>query len=252
MRGGRGQGRAGRGRGTGVARGGDDDLNLSSENDEGTRSSGSDSSSESEAEIPIPQSCRQRPVQLIRACIEASAANDTNQLDEVDIPRLAVAEQPCPRPGILRRPGNTGDIGQIGETREDVDEANDGENQPTDAGLPPPTVAARPRPCPHMLRRPANTEDVEPVENLATSEDQAATHEDVNEVGGGDVEAVGDDSRPGSKAGLTETDVRHRDKSVGTTVNIPEGGHFQEEAVGDGNNGNEQVQALRRNPRRRK
>jgi hypothetical protein len=103
-----------------------------------------------------------------------------------------------------------------------------------------------------MLHQPANTGDVEPIENQATSEDRAAARKDVDEVGGGDVEVVGDDSRPSSKAGLTETDVRHRDESVGTTVNIPQGGHLQEEVVGDSNNGNEQVRALRRNPRWRK
>ena len=126
-----------------------------------------------------------------------------------------------------------------------------------------------------MLCRPANIGDVEPVENAAASENQAtatkkhlllaagqhptqprivdhhasseepAVHRDVDEVGHGDVEAAVDDSQPSSKAKLPGSDISRRAGCVETTVDILEGGHLQQDAVGDGNDGNQRVQAPR-------
>jgi len=223
---------------------------------------------------------------LIRARVEATAAADDDHGDkdtnEADIPRPAVAAQPCPRPRMLHHPANTRDALPVGETCEAADIADDDGKQPTEANLPPPTVAVRPRPRPRMLRRPANTRGAEVVENVAPSENQATEMDkhlplatghhptqprmvdhlassnettvckDVDEDQQGVGEGAVDDSQCGSRVKLPETDDRGRVEFVETTVNALEGGDLQQDAVGDGDNGNRRTRASRRNPRQQK
>jgi hypothetical protein len=159
---GRGRGRGGRGRVAGAAGGVDDDdlsPNYDSSGTARSSSRSSNSGSESEAEIPILCSCRQRPVQLIRAQPDVAVEDNANPPSEPELPRMVVAAQPRPRPRMIHNPSKARAVNN-GDDDDDT-------NQPPEPEIPIQHVATHAPLNPHMIDHQTKSEEVDAERNTA-------------------------------------------------------------------------------------